>query len=178
MTTLHSCNQKPAGVAKPYFDLKSLLDQQVQEIQEQDPTLKKSAWIENKPEQKVEKKDSSEWATELSILYEADINKPDLSDSYFTEKKDNKIIYNSKDPEQTDIDYLIIYYDTDGSINKVESEFSENNSLYTTNRRLQIFFDQQPPEQNLLTGYIIEGKQKMIMNDTIFYKIESELIYR
>lgn len=178
--TFFSCNEAPEKVEIEYFDLENLVSQQIQILNKYNPVLFKKATINGVDEEENKRLDSATWASELNIFLEADINKPRLSGNYIKEvinEEDKTIItYKAKDTEKVQVSFLKIIYHIDNLI-RIESLFSEKNLLYNTHRNLLMNFKEDNQGETLLIDYQISGQQKMILKDTIHYKIESRLIF-
>lgn len=177
---LGACDPGVERVETTYFNVDSLLNEQLQLLSNLNPTLNKLANIDGKTEERSLKLDSAGWAGELNIFYQSDINVPELIGSY--EKKilqdnETKIIsYVALEPKNVGIEYLKLIYFS-GELINIESLFTERNYLYLTRRKLSMDFEPGSNGDLLLKRYIIDGKQKMILKDTIHYQIQTNLFY-
>lgn len=174
-----SCNGTVERDKQEYFDMEGLVSQQIRLLNSLDPYLIKKASINGVEEEKNRKLDSAEWVSELSIFMETDINKPKLMGNYNKEEleKDNQkvILYTAKDPAEVQVEFLKIIYQNE-RLNSIESFFTEKNILYVTRRKLEMTFSQNQGEP-ILSDYRITGQQKMILKDTINYKIDSKILF-
>lgn len=175
-----SCNGPVERAKMEYFDMEGLVGQQINILNELNPELKKIASINGVNEEQVSRFDSAGWASELNIFLEADINKPKLTGNYETKvfNEDNKtiVLYKALDPGDVQVEFLKIIY-TDEKLSKIESQYIEKNMLYSTRRNLQMNFLTDKPGEPVLADYKIQGKQKMMMKDTIHYFIESSVLF-
>jgi len=167
----------------PYFDLKGLLEQQVDMLDSLNPEVQIAALIGNERDEKVMQKDSTDWAETLKLYAEADLNKPVLrdqylvSDSMLTETGNRLKIYQAKQPKEVDIPYMKVYYEDDLSqVRKVETLFRETNPLYSTQRQMELRFANQDGMLRLLS-FSATGKQKMILRDSILYQTDATIRY-
>ena len=167
----------------PYFDLKGLLEQQVDMLDSLDPEVQIEALIGNEHDEEVMQKDSADWAETLALYVEADLNKPVLRDQYLI--RDSLLtgtgkrlkIYQAKQPQEVDIPYMKIYYEEDLSqVRRVETLFRENNPLYSTQRQMELRFANEGGTLRLLS-FGVTGKQKMILRDSILYQTVANLRY-
>lgn len=161
-----------------YFDLKGLLEEQVNLLDSLEPTVNKTTYIDGREENQSLHFDSSAWAREMEIFYEVDINDPILRDAYQLIEEsigDSLMVesYTSKD-KSAEIEFLKIFYppEKDAPL-YITAVFSEKNALYDSKRSLKLIFEKQQG-LNVLKGYSIEGVQKMLLKDTIRYKIGIE----
>lgn len=165
-----------------YYDLVSLLDHQVVLLDALQPTVEKITVIDGNREVKAVQLDSAGWVRELEIFYGADINEPVLRDAYVREEgiagdSLNVITYRALDSQKVKIDCLsVFYHHGEDSPAYVKALYKENNALYEAERILKLSFDdlQDPP---VLRTYSIEGTQKMLMKDTISYKVEAKIVF-
>lgn len=162
-----------------YFDLKGLLEEQIYLLDSLEPTVTKTTNIDGMAERQSLHFDSTAWAREMEIFFEVDINDPILRDAYELVKENigdslNLESYVSKDIKNAEIEFLKIFYPPEKDIPLyITAVFSEKNALYNSKRSLKLVFERQQG-LNILKGYSIEGVQKMLMKDTIFYKVQVE----
>ncbi|CAN5455385.1 hypothetical protein BH23BAC1_BH23BAC1_02170 [soil metagenome] len=177
---LGACDPEGQRSETNYFNIDSLLTEQLQVLNSLDPTLQKIANIDGKLEERSLKLDSAGWAGELNIFFQSDINEPELAGRYekkiFQENGEKIVSYVAREPKNVGIEYLKIIYSS-GEIRKIESLFTEKNYLYLTRRKLSMDFEPGTTGIPILKGYLIDGKQKMILKDTINYHIQTNLIY-
>lgn len=160
-----------------YFDLKGLLDEQIVLLDSLHPTLNKTTRIDGDEESLSLQLDSSGWAREMEIFFDVDINEPILRDAYL--RKDENLgdslrleSYEAKAGKNAEIEYLKIFYNRDSDVpQRITAVFTEKNALYDSKRLLKLEFDQRR-DLNILSGYSIEGVQKMLLKDSIYYEIE------
>ena len=158
-----------------YYDLKGLLDRQLVLLDSINPTAEKITVIDGNTQKQSIQLDSAGWKSEMQIFYSADINEPILKDAY--EKTEEitdslKVVnYEAKNGKNTEIERLTVFYNVkEDEPFRIAAVFKEKNALYDSKRLLQLFINNQT-KPALLTGYEIEGLQKMLMKDTVFYKI-------
>ena len=139
-----SC-QKNQTVTKNYFDIDSLIDNQLIYLRETNASLTKTASIDKDQDEATFKPDSAGWANELEAFRHLDIiNKSIYVDAYeITDgKKDensNLIVRNFQATREIPIEYFRIYYqDSPKRIRKIEASLSEQNTLYFTARTFSI----------------------------------------
>ena len=168
---------------KDYFDLPSLVEQQLVRLDSLRPTMEVVAQIGDREEVKKVKKDSAGWAETLKLFSDANINRPVLQDSYIvsdsTDQQHNWKVrtYRAKQPQNVEVPYLNVYYqDSLANIRRIETKFHEENLLYSTSRQLEMQFEATNSGPQL-TGYSSEGRQKMIFRDSVHYQLKATLQY-
>ncbi len=169
---------------EPYFDLKGLLDRQIDILDSLDPSVEINALIGKEKESITTHKDSSAWRTSLKLFMDADINQPVLQGRYavkdsFDQQRGLKVkVYEGLQQDGLDIPYLKVYYkDSLADVRYIETMFQEENLLYTTQRFMSATFD---PFNRLprITHYKILGKQKMLFKDSIQYEMNAQINYK
>lgn len=161
---------------KNYFDLKGLLEAQILLLDSLQPSVSKVTSIDGVKESQTLHLDSAAWAKEMEIFFEADINDPILKDAYDLEKKElgdslTLMSYEAIDKESAEIEFLKVFYSQKHDVpSHITAVFTEKNSLYDSKRSLKLDF-QYKNNLNVLSGYSIDGIQKMLLKDTIHYKV-------
>ncbi|MBK6265673.1 hypothetical protein JKA74_11545 [Marivirga sp. S37H4] len=174
-----SCTQ--AVKEKPistYYDVEGLVDDQVKKLVQENALLAKKISINGKAEQDTVTFDSLGWINELGVFKLADINKPTLRDLYKANEKSkdgNKIWSYKAEKQSLGIEFLNVYFGSDSTVKKLEARYNEDNSLYSSERNMEMAFENVGGE-TILTNYKIYGKQKMIMKDEVEFSIESEIL--
>jgi hypothetical protein len=179
-----SCGQikTDKAAANKYFDVNGLIDYQVVLLDSISPLFLKRAVIDGKEENtQFSANDSSAWAKELAIFKSADINKPMLVDSYTKIESEisgiKTIIYQSKYPDATQVDSLAISFASGvDNPSKIHAHIADKNALFQSAKNIELTFE-NVKDQNMLSGFKIEGWQKMVAQDRSSYKIEGTLKY-
>ncbi|MEQ9439685.1 MAG: hypothetical protein RIG62_11585 [Cyclobacteriaceae bacterium] len=168
---------------EPYFDMPSLVQQQLLRLDSLHPSVEIIARIGDREETEQVKKDSSEWAETLQLFSDANINRPVLQGSYLvldsTDQQHGwKVrMYRAKQPQEVEIPYLTVYYqDSLLDVRRIETKFHEENLLYNTSRQLEMQFKPSASGPQLV-GYRSEGRQKMVLQDSVHYLLEATLQY-
>jgi hypothetical protein len=164
-----------------FFDINGLLDGHILLLDSLNPVLHKIAFLGSRADTTIFRPDSAGWARELDIFKELDLNRPVLRDKYSQTLEHNAnsgkktIHYTPVESINSGVKYLRISF-MEGEIFQVEGEFQQRSLLYDASRKLTIDFD---PFRNgsTIISYSIIGRQKIILQDTIFYQVQSDLIY-
>ncbi|MDN4166776.1 hypothetical protein QWY31_14790 [Cytophagales bacterium LB-30] len=173
-----SCNS-PVSKEKEldiYFSVAHLLDQQMEQWVQEKASLHKTLVLDgNKEEIVVTPQNTDEWQRELSLLMEADLNKASFKDAYqVKEEKQGEetiISYEAVAPDKVRVQHMTITQNLSGILKDISISFSEKNSIYTSERKMRLEFN----EAGNLVSYSIEGIQKMIFKDPIPYSLKAEI---
>lgn len=178
ITACISCNKTNLKYDKPYFDFDSLINTQVASLVKVKASLSKTVLLDGKRDQSTMKSDSAIIAHELDVFRQLDlINKPLYRNAYEIsdgekDSRSNLIVRTYKSKNPSPVPFVNFYYQNDFlHIKKIESYYVENNSLYSTKRKLQLEFDDASGTL-LLSRYELTGTQKMILSDSVKFLIE------
>ncbi|MGI9545047.1 MAG: hypothetical protein ACR2MX_17430 [Cyclobacteriaceae bacterium] len=159
-----------------YFDLGSLIEDQIAWLDSLNPKVKKLAVIDGQNEEQI---DTIDWETELVFFKQSDLNRPYLLDTYgsheINENKVKKTIYQPLDSADLGVVQLVIHSDS-GQLKKIESVYQEQNLLYDNWRKATMDFALLNGEPRPIT-YQVEGWQKVIFKDKVDYLIRGEILY-
>jgi hypothetical protein len=176
--------QKQVVKEKPYVDFDSLINVQLAFLKTSNASLKKQAAIGDQTSSSSTVPDSTAWSHELDVFRQLDlINRPIYQNAYtikdgVKDSKSNLLIKSFEDPADSAVPYLRLYYrDTPLRLKKLEALYQETNSLYGSQRKLEMYFD-DTKGSSYLKGYLIEGDQKMILSDSVHYSIRSEIVFQ
>ncbi len=176
-----SCNveNNTPGKIRTYYSIDSVLNQQREILNNLNPRLQKLAWVDQQQDTTSVRLDSAGWAREMQIFNNISINKPALRDSYLidsTQAEDGIwVSYTAKEAlkEELEIEYMHIFFNNNRKLQEVELLYKELGSLYNSKRKMHLGFNQN----QLLSNYKIKGYQKIILKDTIRYRINASIIY-
>lgn len=171
----------PQEFTDQYYDLRGLLLDQLELLDSVNPQLVKTAEIEDKTEKEVFTPDSAGWANELDAFFQTDINKPVLRDMYLIKDTvDGNLqqrIYRHLESDAAGVRYLkVSYREKLNEVRKIQALYVEKNALYESSRLLQLQFEENASELRL-KGYGVDGFQKMILKDTVYYQLQAEVNY-
>ncbi len=167
---------------KPYFDVPSLVQQQLQWLDSLNPPVTLRASISGQTQAQTVQKDSTAWAEAFDLFRQADINKPVLQGTY--EETDSATqdslrvrTYRAKQASTAEIPYLRVFYrDSLANVYRIETMFQEDNVLYSTSRKMWMAFALRQGKPRV-TVFETEGKQKMMLRDSVTYSARGELQY-
>jgi len=183
--TLISCTSGGAetSVSQPYFNLDSLVRNQIILLAKGDFEVRKTAYLNDAKDSQILKPDSSGWARELKLFRDADINKPSLAGIYKILSGPGELTNNLKErdylpfnPRETNIKYLKLFYVTNlEDIRVIEAKITEENPLFDGETYLRMEFRQDGRGNLILQNYSLQGGQKMILLDSVSFSISGSI---
>ncbi len=167
---------------QPYFDVPTLVQQQLQWLDSLNPPVALRASIGGQTQTQTIRKDSSAWAETFDLFRQADINQPVLQGEY--EETDRAAqdslrvrTYRAKQGSEAEIPYLRVFYrDSLANVYRIETMFQEDNVLYSTSRKMWMTFSSQGGAPRVI-AFETQGKQKMMLRDSVTYSARGELQY-
>ena len=156
--TIISCNsESKVEQTKKYFDLKGLIERQIKTLNTQKPTVQKSIIMADTSENQLIK--TIDWAKELELFIQADLNKPAFVQSYQVDSSSMGVKYTLKETEKLPVKYLNVNRLGEDGIS-IEAYINTNNYLYETERHLKLSL-----RDNQVTDYQIDGFQKIVFGN-------------
>lgn len=183
---MSACKMAPQENTIVFFNLDSLIDQQVANLSRIQPVLEKEAEINGEQETlRLEQTDSMVWAKELDIFRQLDLNTRALNagryeiETGLRDDTSNLSIIEYTAKEELPLSHVRIYYqENPRKVRRIEGSFrsKKSNRLYASSRELSMeLIDIN--SKAMLTQYQVTGGQKMIMGDSISYRIVGALTY-
>lgn len=159
----------------------SLISAQAHRLTDMRASLDKRTVLGTKEEEvTLVPKDTTAWLKELEAFSVVSaINKPVNRARYtVSETNDTKSNLRVRSFSTTDdltIEYVRLYYHSRLShLRRLEASYREVNSLYRSNRRLSIEF-QDVKGIPTIVSYSVDGGQKMVLDDTVQYSINGRV---
>ncbi|MEQ8926550.1 MAG: hypothetical protein RLO81_12095 [Fulvivirga sp.] len=177
---LVACKELTPRETSAYFSLDSLINEQSQILEKSRIKLKKRAIAGSDTAVSEITPDSLGWANEFQFIRDLDINKPALIGQYTKNVVDDpysnlKVIDYSADEESLRIKNFRIYYlDNPDNIRIISALSSESNSIFQSSKKIKLEFDVLDG-QTVLIAYALSGYQKMILQDSVKFKIDARL---
>ncbi len=151
-----------------YFSMDSLLDAQL--ISSNGSVrAEKRVLLDGKEEVQSVTFDSSDWANELKIFRDFELNKANYVGAYQVTEGESFTRYDLKKGEKSPVEYLKLELKEE-SVASIEGEFLEDRAIYQHQRKIKLYL-----EDKKISHYEVTGFQKMISKDTIKYAITSEV---
>jgi hypothetical protein len=172
-----SDRQVPAGL----YNIDSVISTQVGYLVEHEASIQKKAVLNS-----VETittgtpGDSISWQKELSIFLELDVvNKPINKGEYevqqHADSRSNLKVKSFITTEDLPVRFLKVYYwKSLTDLRKIEAQYREANSLYSSTRLLTMEFE-NIHNKAILSSYRIDGGQKMFLDDSVQYTISATI---
>jgi hypothetical protein len=154
---------------KTYFDLASLVNQQIAELNKNQPLTHKNLAIEEKKE--VLNTNKIDWQKELELFLQADLNKQSYQLSYNKEETPKMAVYMLKEGENLPVKSLKIIFEVDRTAKQIEALIQTKNYLYQSEKHLFMTLD-----KNHLTHYQIEGWQELFMGKKKNFKVDGIVV--
>lgn len=150
------CQMKEEGNAlyddKPYFDMATYFDAQIDSLQRADPMVFKTVKIDQK--EKAKTLHIPNWQNELGVFRSSDINKRDWETSFRVDSLKDEIRYTALD-EDMRTKYIAIRK-REGKISHIHIRNRDNNVLYQLHEELHYFpgksYDIKKTQQVRLLG--------------------------
>lgn len=162
---------------KTYFDIPSFTQSIIEQQAAAGTSVLKKSIINGQEEENLkEETDSSFWATELFLLLNVDINKPQLKTAYkveenVTELHSNllKTIYTALPNTNTTIKKIEFKYLTSpAKIRQILVELATNNAVYSTQQTTQVWLNTKGGKL-LIDSLVTTGSNKTIFLDSMKY---------
>lgn len=178
---LVSCEKKPEAVAALY-NVDSLLTAQANWLSGIKTSTKKIAILEGRESSStLQRLDTTGWKSELEIFGDLDlINKPINRNAYQVEQnipdtRSNLLIKSITTQEKLPVRLLKIYYhQTLQKIKRIEAQYLETNTLYSSSRLMTLEFH-EIDGKTTLAAYSVSGGQKMFMGDSVQFSIRGNV---
>lgn len=167
-----ACSQpQKARQVSAYFDLKSFLDAEIAHLSAQKPVLSKTVSVEERPETVQSR--TVDWAKELELFQQADLNKLANVGSYIEEDvSETTKTYRLKSGENLPVQFLEIIKDpTSGALLKMKATLRTQNYLFESERTLSL-----STVNNHLSSYEIEGFQQLFYGDPDPFRVEGRIL--
>jgi hypothetical protein len=181
MCSISACNQRGVKHAG-YYPIDSLVSSQIHFLTKAKASAQKVARLgETEERQTIQPKDSTGWMNELDIFHELKtLNKPINIGAYkvedgLTDSRSNlKIKTIVTDRELPVRSMKIYYYGKPENVKRIDAQFKEVNSLYSSTRFLTMEF-QDVYNKPVLSSYSINGGQKMFLGDTVVFSVKGNI---
>lgn len=147
------------GTSNKYFDIKGYFTNSVKQLTQKRSNISKTVTHNGDFESRSVK--INNWASELALFSESDINKPAWQDSYSVTITPNETIYIAKYSELK-TRRIVISKTTTGKVLSIRIDNQINNALYKTSEELHYFPD---------SLYSIQKHQKILFLGANNYKI-------
>jgi hypothetical protein len=169
MIGISACQTESAEMkVKKYYDLKGLVERQIEALKTEKPKVQKNILVNEKAENQTI--DSLDWSKELEFFLQADLNKPAYVSSYRVDSSSMSVKYFLKETEKLPVKFLEVNRMGEDGV-EIRALVSNNNYLYDTERNLKLSL-----KQGQLIDYQIDGFQKVVFGKKKIFKIMGKVL--
>lgn len=167
----------PANRKPGYFDVKGYLDAQVTRLNQQQPTVEKQVQLRD-GRTETTRVTKTDWAKELQIFYQADINKPALRGLYAADvppKVQDGIVrdtYALQPGNDAPVKRLTVESARQaGATEQLTATVQQDNPLFYSEKKLRLTV-----RNGQLTEYEVRGVQKLAFFDSVRYSVRTRIV--
>jgi hypothetical protein len=166
--------------ANQYFNLSGFLQEQIRLLNQEQPIATKQVTEAGSSDPEIKKITHLDYADELGVFMELDLNKPAFRNAYTVTRQQNAqtgattLTYRQKPGTDGNIQYLVIQTDAGGQVQVIRGLQVTNNLLLSTRRELQLHC-QTRNGRNRIAAYRIQGLQKPVIFPELRYVIATQL---
>lgn len=165
-----------AAGQEPAYDLTGYLQEQTARLQQEQPPVLKSVITKGQLTETLQLEEL-DWEKELAIFQEVDLSRPALRDFYREERhtlpNGSTVSIFTKDAEAAaPVDRLQLTVSPAQKLERLEAVVLEENLLFYSKRNISLTAD---PGSGNLSGYRVEGVQKLIFGDSLRYRVDANL---
>ncbi|WP_439880778.1 hypothetical protein ACSX1A_16685 [Pontibacter sp. MBLB2868] len=162
--------------AEATYNLTAYLQQQKQRLEAQKPMVLKSVTTENKPTETIQT-DKIDWEDELAAFEQADLNRPALQEYYTKQEtvlENGNVAVEYRKIEDTEpvVQYLRLTLTPTKQLQQLDAVLQDKNPLFFSRRTIQL---QADPATGNISGYNVQGVQKLIFSDSLHYAVDANL---
>ena len=173
-----SCdNAAPQTATKPvYFDVADYVKSQIQALSTQKPTVAKNAFINRQTNKQTT--NAIDWAKELDLFVQADINKPAFRNSYTVVRPDSLTYNYSLKPGEEKLTVRTLTVKVDPKTRRpvlIEAVLKSENLLYESERRLLMESGVNGVVGWGVRHYRVEGFQQLSYFDRNEFRVEGRI---
>ena len=159
---------RAAGPGPLYFDVKSLLDQQIRRLDQAHAATLKRVSLRGGPPETV-RVPAVKWTDELQLFFQADINKAALRGAYAVDSArlpDGRLRRTyTRRPGRTIAPVARLEVLSAGPApEEITADVEQHNVLFAARKHLRLDL-----RRGRLTGYAVQGTQKLVLFDTLRY---------
>ncbi|HEV7351408.1 hypothetical protein [Telluribacter sp.] len=160
---------------KVYYDVAGFVAGQIELLSQQRPAVTKAMQVDGEKEQRTTQE--VDWARELELFLQADINKPAYRLSYLTTRPDSLTYeYRVRKEEDLPVRYLRVKLNTfDGNPEEIEARIFTENRLYQSEKTLLLRSGQVGGTWRVLS-YQIKGFQELAIAERKPFAIRGEIL--
>jgi hypothetical protein len=160
-----------------YFDIDTFVKKQMAQLDSLHPMVEKKVLAGQQEEAK--QLTTINWAKELDLFVQADLNKSAYRNSYLIEKPTPRlVIYRAKPGEAIPVKYLKIELDSlEGRLENVEALITSENYLYHSEKKLSLHCALDKQGQWLLSQYHVSGFQRLAFFEKKPFDVQGRVVF-
>jgi len=168
-------NSSDTQSPKNYFDVKGFIGTQIKELSKRKPLVIKQMVVGESTGQK--QTTDIDWAKELALFSQADLNKQAYQLSYtITKSGKNTLIYSLKSSENLPVKSLKIVLNAETQQpEQMAILLHEENMLYDSEKKLSLTCTMRPEGVWLIKTYTVEGFQHLSMADKKIFSVKANI---
>ena len=161
---------------KVYYDVEGFVKEQIDALSKTKPTVYKTALLKSETQQKTTQ--DINWAHELELFVQADINKPAFRSSYIVHRPDSLTYQYIVKPEEEKLTVQALTIQLDSTTHKprrIDALLKTKNLLYESERHVAL---EGGPTKNRQWGvltYQIDGFQQLRFFDRNNFSIKAKV---
>ncbi|TAE22987.1 MAG: hypothetical protein EAZ91_22930 [Cytophagales bacterium] len=167
----------PQTAPKPvYFDVAGYVKDQIGTLEKAKPTVTKQALISGKTNNQTTS--TIDWAKELELFLQADINKPAFRTSYAVARPDSLTYEYTLKPSEEKLTVRALTIQLDADTQKpvrIEALLKTENPLYTSERHLWLESGADRRTGWGIRKYRVEGFQQLTYFDRNTFRVEARV---
>jgi hypothetical protein len=170
-----ACSPNSAGQTKHYYNLKGFIDTQIKVLNQQKPTISKKMVVGGNSEQK--QMIVSDWAQELELFRQLDLNKQAYILSYQTTRPDSLTYqYTLKPSERAAVRFLQIKLNSKKQVTGIEAIVKTENQLYDSEKKMTLSCDTDKKGNWIVKNYTVKGHQHLTMTESKPFEIVGTMV--
>jgi hypothetical protein len=176
--TLFACNNsnQQTSTNPVYYDVASYVNDQIKALSAQKPATEKDALIKGQSNHQTTS--NIDWAKELELFAQADINKPAFRNSYTITRPDSLSYQYTLKPTEEKLTVRSLSVRLDSASRKpveIQAILRSENPLYSSERRLLLVSGARKEQAWGLKNYRIEGYQQLTYFDRNNFRVEGRI---
>ena len=162
--------------AEASYNLTPFLEREIERLQAEQPMVLKSVTTGRTQTETVEISEV-DWEDELAVFEQTDLNRPALEEYYTKQEQvldDGNIVVEYKRVEDAEplVHYLRLELTPERKLKQLNALIQDQNLLFYSRRNVQLTAD---PANGHISGYRVEGVQKLVLSDSLHYRVDANL---
>lgn len=158
------------------FNLTAYLQAQRQMLERKQPMVLKSVATQGHAPEVVQLP-TIDWEDELAVFEQADLSRPALQEYYTRQEQvledgSRAVEFRKREDAQPQVYYLRLLLSPDGKLRQLNAHLQDENIIFFSRRDIELSAD---PATGDISGYRVEGVQKMIFGDSLRYEVIANL---